>query len=162
MKKIAGYIVAGAASFILGGVLAVVILMSIAPSMMIIEDQSPYDFETTVSMLKKSIEDNNWKIPAVHDLQKTMKKYNKDVLPVQVFELCHPEHAGTLLKESDERIVSSMMPCRVAVYEKEDGTVYISRLNSGMMAGMLGGLIAEVMKNASSENEEILSPILKK
>ena len=72
------------------------------------------------------------------------------------------DHAEKILKEGDERIVSSLMPCRVAIYEKPDGKVYISRMNSGLMAKTMGGIIAEVMSTASKENEEILNAIIKK
>lgn len=145
---------------IIGSLLTVLVMYNAAPGMMILEDESPYSFEETVAIFEKSVKDNNWKIPHVHDLQKTMAKFDKDVKSVKVFELCHPTHAGKILEESDERIVSSLMPCRVAIYEKHDGKVYFSRLNSGMMAGMMGGLIADVMQQASAENEEILLPLL--
>ncbi|QEN08956.1 DUF302 domain-containing protein [Oceanispirochaeta crateris] len=46
----------------------------------------------------------DWKIPAVHDLQTTMAKFDKDVKKVKIFELCHPDHAGEILAENDESI----------------------------------------------------------
>ncbi len=52
------------------------------------------------------------------------------------------------------------MPCRVAIYEKADGKVYISRMNSGLMASTMGGIIHEVMDEAASQNEEILEAVL--
>jgi uncharacterized protein (DUF302 family) len=134
---------------------------SLAPDMMMLEDQSKYNFEETVKNLKQAVKDHDWKIPKVHDLKKSMAKFGKkEILPVKVFELCHPDHAEKILSRGDERIVSSMMPCRVAVYQKPDGKVYVSRMNSGLMAGMMGGVVAEVMDQAAAENEAILSEIL--
>ena len=144
---------------------ALVITMTVAiamPKMMLIETVSQYDFDTTFEMINQSVEKHEWKIPVVHDLQKTMAKYGKTVRPVKVIELCHPDHAGRILAENEERIVSSLMPCRVAIYEKEDGKTYISRMNSGMMSSMMGGLIKEVMTIAADENELILEPVLTK
>ena len=69
-------------------------------------------------------------------------------------------HAGAILAESDERIVAALMPCRVSFYEKADGKVYISRMNSGLMAKTFGGLIAEVMAVASADVEVMLQPLL--
>lgn len=157
MKKT---ILSGIIGLIAGVLLTFFVIYQMAPGMMILEDESKYGFEETVEKLKESVIANNWKIPKIHDLQKSMAKSGKDIRPVQVIELCHPDHAGRLLKESEERIVSSLMPCRVAVYEKADGKTYISRMNSGQMAGMLGGLIAEVMDVASRENEEILEAVI--
>lgn len=85
-----------------------------------------------------------------------------DVKAVKVFELCHTSHAGKILAKSDERVVSSLMPCRVAIYEKDDGKVYISRMNSGLMASTMKGIIPEVMAEAATENEKILAAVIKK
>ena len=57
----------------------------------------------------------------VHDLQATMKKFDKDVRSVKVFDICHPDHSYEILSRDQERIVSNLMPCRIAVYEKNDG-----------------------------------------
>ena len=151
----------GLIGFVVGILLTFLIIYQMAPGMMILEDESKYGFEETVTKLKESVAAHHWKIPTVHNFQKTMAKFGKQVRPVQVFELCHPDHAGKILEESEERIVSSLMPCRVAVYEKADGKTYVSRMNSGQMAGMLGGLIAEVMDVAARENEEILEAVVR-
>jgi len=79
------------------------------------------------------------------------------VLPVAVIELCHPDHAVKILKEDDARMVSSFMPCRVSVYEKRDGSVIISRMNSSLMSRIFPDLISTVMADATQDVEEILN-----
>lgn len=125
-----------------------------------IEDISPTDFDTTVERLSKEIENKSWKISNVYDLQKTMEKHGKNVLPVKVFSLCHPKHSSKILEKDSERIVSSMMPCRVSVYEKHDGKTYISRMNSLIVASAFGGIIEQVMTESAKEVEEIIEKIL--
>jgi uncharacterized protein (DUF302 family) len=147
-------------AFIAGIVATSFVMFQTMPKMMLVEDVSKYDFDTTHLMLEKSIIEHDWKVPAVHDLQATMEKFGMKVRPVKVFELCHPSHAGKILNADNERIVSSLMPCRVAIYEKEDGKTYISRMNSALMASMMGGLIKEVMAEAYRENEIILNAIV--
>lgn len=159
MKK---SIIFGVGGFILGAIISMMVAYNMAPGMMMVESESKYGFDETVTALEQSVKDHNWKMPTVHNLQKTMKKFGKDVRAVKVFELCHPDHAEKILKANDERIVSSLMPCRVAVYEKADGKVYLSRMNSALMAGMMGGLVDEVMSVAYKENEEIVEDIIKK
>ena len=159
MKK---SILSGLVGVVIGVVLTMFVMYLMAPKMMIIEDESMYNFEESKAMFEESVKEHGWKIPATHDLQKTMTKFGYDVRPVVVYELCHPDHASKILLESEERIVSSMMPCRVAIYEKADGKVYVSRMNSGLMAKTLGKLIKTVMADASSENEEILEVLLEK
>jgi len=155
------YLVGGIGGFILGLLVMMFAMYQMAPGMMLLEDQASYDdFDTAVAELEKSILEHGWKIPKVHDLQMSMKGFGKEVKPVKVFEICEPNHAEKILRQEGERIVASMMPCRIAVYEKE-GKVFVSRMNSGLMASMMDGVIPEVMSQASKENEEILKAILK-
>ena len=147
-------------TFIAGILLSAVVVYAAAPKAMLIESESKYNFEESVQIFEESIKENGWKLPTVHDLKETMDKFGYDVKQVKVFELCHPDLAGAILQENDERIVSSLMPCRVAIYEKDDGKVYISRMNTSLLAGMMGGLIKDVMADASGESEVMLQSIL--
>ena len=156
-------ILGGIGGLVVGVILTMLVMYLMAPKMMLMEDESMYNFEESKAKFEASVEAHGWAIPAIHDLQKSMKKFgHDDIRAVVVYELCHPDHASKILKESEERIVSSMMPCRVAIYEKEDGKVYISRMNSSLMAKTMGKLIKTVMADASRENEEILQAIIKK
>lgn len=121
----------------------------------VIEHQSRFEFEKTVEILVADAEKREWKVPAVHDLQQSLAKSGKAVRPVKVIEICKPEYSGQMLELNDERIISVMMPCRISVYEKEDGLTYVSLINAGEMASGLPSKIAKVMKEASDETFEI-------
>ncbi len=125
----------------------------------VVEHQSRYDFERTVEMLVANAEKREWKVPAVHDLQQSLAKSGKAVRPVKVIEICKPQYSGQMLELNHERIISVMMPCRISVYEKEDGLTYISLINSGEMASGLAANIARVMKEASDETFEIAKTV---
>ncbi|MBE0637132.1 MAG: DUF302 domain-containing protein [Bacteroidales bacterium] len=158
MKNI---LIAGIAGLLIGSVITGFVLFKLSPGMMLMETASPYDFSTTVQKLETAVAEQGWRMPAVHDLQATLLKSGKNVRSVKVFELCHPDHAEKILKQSEERIVSTMMPCRVAVYEKADGKVYISRMNSALMANAMGGIVKEVMAKAFAENEHMIESTIK-
>jgi len=143
-----------------GMVLGLLIAFFIAPSLMFREDSNSKDFEITVASLEKAIEARGWKIPVVHDLQATMKKFNKDVRSVKVLEICHPDLSYQILSQSNEKIVSSMMPCRISVYEKEDGSVWISRMNSGFLAKPMSPVIRKTMSAAAADVEEIIAEVM--
>jgi uncharacterized protein (DUF302 family) len=149
---------------ILGGIIGIVVALAIvffsAPSMMFKENKSKHDFETTIAELEKSVEVKGWKLPHVNDLQATMEKFGKDVRKVKVYEICQPDHAYRILSQDDERIVSALMPCRIAVYEKSDGLVYLSVLNAGLMSRPMNKLIRSTMSIAARETEEIMAPLL--
>jgi uncharacterized protein (DUF302 family) len=127
---------------------------------MMIEDPSRYNFNTTVDKITAAVTDSGWKIPATHDLQNTIKNFGKDILPVKILEICHPKHSSRLLELDNERIVSTFMPCRISVYEKSDGKVYVSRINAALLSKHFGGLVEEVMSAANNEMEEMIKPIL--
>ena len=126
---------------------------------LVIENKSKSGFDKTVEMLIAEAERRNWKVPAVHDLQQSLAKSGKAVKPVKVIEICKPEYSGKMLELNDERIISVMMPCRISVYEKEDGFTYISLINAGEMASALPPNIAGVMKEASDETFEIVKTV---
>lgn len=111
---------------------------------MFFENRSKYGFEETINQLTELVPENEWKIIQILDLQETMRKNGKDVLPVKVVEMCKPDYAYQLLSEDSQRIYSNMMPCRVSVYEKSDGNTYISRMNSAMFAEQIGGVMQGV------------------
>jgi uncharacterized protein (DUF302 family) len=131
------------------------------PTAMLLESRSKHDFLTTVEKISAAVAESGWKIPAVHDLQNTIRNFGKDILPVKVLEICHPKHSGRLLELDNERIVSTFMPCRISVYEKSDGNVYISRINAALLSKSFGGLVEEVMTAANDDMENMLAPLIR-
>jgi uncharacterized protein (DUF302 family) len=126
-----------------------------------LENESKFNFDETVEKLKAEAEKKTWKIIATHDLQESLKKNGKEVLPVKVLALCHPKHSGKILEKDNERIISSMMPCRVSIYQKSNGKTYISRMNSAAMAINFEGVIRQVMTESTAEIEEIIKGLIK-
>ncbi len=156
------YLIGGLGGFVLGIALTFYLVFAMSADLMLLEDESQYNFEQTEAKLRESIKAQGWVVPTVHDLQKSMAKFGHEIKPVKVFEVCEPNIANKVLSASDDRIVSSLMPCRISIYEKNDGKTYISRMNSGLMAQVMSPLIIEVMSEASAQNEVILEAILKK
>jgi uncharacterized protein (DUF302 family) len=150
----------GVIGLVLGAGIAMLVAYKAAPSLMMKEAQSKYDFEQSVLVFEETALGMGWSIPTVHDLQATMEKFGYEVRKVKVFELCHPEHAIQILEQDQERIVSSMMPCRVSIYEKSDGKTYVSWMNTAMMGNMMGGIVAEVMGDASRESLEMIQSLI--
>jgi uncharacterized protein (DUF302 family) len=144
---------------IVGIVITVLAIVIVLPKQMFVVHESKLGFEETVDAITASAAENKWSIPHQYDLQKTMKKHGFDVKPVKVFSLCKPEHAYEVLKGNEERLASALMPCRIAVYEK-DGKTYVSMLNSGLFSKFMGTTIKEVMGAASRENKLLISPVV--
>lgn len=132
-----------------------------APDMMMLEDESKYGFDETVERFEKEVKEANWKVAGLHDMKEILDGFGYDVDNIKIYELCSSKYSAVILQEDDERIVSPLMPCRVAIYEKSDGKTYITRMNSILMAKPFGGLIDEVMQQAAGETEVILEKLIK-
>lgn len=150
-----------AVGVLLGVLLTMVIVFNQAPKLMIIEDESAYDFATTTSTLEEAVKNAGWSIPTVHDMQKTLKGFGHEIDEVKIYELCSSKYSAIILAEDEGKLVSPMMPCRIAVYVKSDGKTYIGRMNSALVAKMYGGIIDEVMQKAFADTEVILKQVIK-
>ncbi len=126
----------------------------------IIEQVSPFDVATTVEKLVAAATLKNWQNPAVHNLQQSLAKAGKEVRPVQVVEICKPEYSGVMLEKSDERIVSVMMPCRISVYQKEDGKTYVALLNMAEMVTGFSPVAVEAISGATKESIDIVKSVV--
>ena len=154
------YIIGGIIGFVIGGIIIGLIISSMAPSMMLLDNECKYNFTEASVQLEQSILKQGWIITKVYDLESSMKKYGKNIRPVRVYEICHPDNAERILNESNEGIVHALMPYRVVIYEKEDGGVYICRINPKVVAKSIKGKFKSVIKTASEESEIILSPLI--
>jgi uncharacterized protein (DUF302 family) len=143
--------------FILIGLFAIIAL----PKLLFSVNESKYDFDQTVEILTESTKSNNWKMPHEYDLQQIMANNGFEVKPVRVFSICKPDIAVRILNNDSDRHVSALMPCRVSIYKKADGKTYISRMNFGLFAKLLGGKASVVMEDAGAGSEIILKAIMK-
>ena len=145
--------------FVIGVLTGGALIWTAAPGMMMMESQSTLGFDDTVQAIQDNATAQDWVVPNVLRLDKSLAKHGHDVPPVAVIELCSPDLSVKILAEDDARMVSSLMPCRVAVYEKSNGDVILSRMNTALMSKMFGGLVTEVMSEATAQTEQIFAPL---
>lgn len=127
-----------------------------------IESQSKYNFDQTMEKISETILSGGWNISVTLDLQASLSKSGIDVLPVKVIELCNPKLASQILLNSDTRIYSSMLPCKISIYDKENGKTYISILNTGSFASQIGGKVEAVMTESFSQVERFIQQVIEK
>jgi len=131
------------------------------PGLMFTISESKYNFDQTTEILTESVKENNWNLSHQYDLKQTMAKHGHEVDPVKVFSICKPDIAIRVLGNDDDRHISALMPCRVAIYEKANGKTYIARMNAGLFAKLIGGQATAVMGDAGSGSENILKSLIK-
>ena len=148
---------------VIGFVLCGLIMFAAMPSMMIVTKECKLGFDETIAALQKQIPDHDWVIVSGQpmDMNKSMAKHGVTFAPrVKLIKLCKPEYAKSVLET--DRHISCMMPCTLAVWEADDGKVYLSKMNLSLMAKMFGGNVAKIMGgNVVKEEEKILSGLLK-
>ena len=129
---------------------------------LIIEKVSPFNVPVTVEKLIEAANQKGWQNPAIHNLQQSLAKSGKKVLPVEVIEICKPEYSGRMLDQDDGRIVSILMPYRISVYEESDGKTYVALLNMSVMKAGLSSVAAEAIHAAYDEVSGIVESVIGK
>ncbi|MEN8194520.1 MAG: DUF302 domain-containing protein [Bacteroidota bacterium] len=152
----------GIVGFIIGVIVMGLVAYSSASDIMIVENESKYGFEETIEKIQQTSAEKGWKIPAVHRIDKAVNKAGYHSLPVAVIELCKPSHAANVLENDDDKVVTSMMPCRVSVYKTKAGKVIVSRMNTGLVSKVFSETVAETMEAATLDTEEIFDVVIKK
>lgn len=125
------------------------------------EKKSKYDFQETVEILKNKATEEGWAIPAEHDMQAILKKRDKEVLPSTILVLCNANIAYKLLNNDDTRIAQTMLPCRVAIYEKSDGKTYVAWSNYSEAGKELNDGATSVFKEISRGIKNLTSSVIK-
>lgn len=139
---------------IIGGLIIAGAMFIMMPKLMIVTHESKFDsVEETCAVLKGAIEANGWVSPAIRDMNLSTEKHGVHMdRQVRIVELCKAQYAKDVLDTNPE--VSTLMPCAWGVYEGDDGKVYVSGMNMGLMGKMFGGNIAKVMGGAVAKDEK--------
>lgn len=148
--------------FIAGVLFTAIIGWFMMPSLMFKETVSPYGFEETIARIQHNIADNpelkekGWSLSGLRNPAKAVEMEGGNVLPVMMIEACSTEYSKPILKTDERRYLSILMPCKVSVYKKNDGKVYIGTMNAGLMGKMFGPLVGEIMGHVAEDQKKFL------
>ena len=146
---------------VIGFLLMGVIVWIAMPPMMINVHKSPHGFDETVAAVEKAVTaQKGWKVAKVFDIQKNIVDAgHKEMTRVKIVTLCNPDYAHRILSDDQDKVVTTMMPLGIGVYETKDGGIYMSEMNIGLMGMMFGGTIAEVMGDASTDIAKMMATV---
>jgi len=148
-------------AFLLGAAVAVAAMSAVMRSRMIEIAASRFgSVEETVTALEQGIAAaEGWSSPGTRDLNGMLAKHGVPLAPkVRLVEMCKARYAAEVLQ--DARHFATLMPCAVAVYEDDAGRVWLSRMNTGLLAKVFGGTVARVMGGGVAvEEKRILGPL---
>jgi uncharacterized protein (DUF302 family) len=152
MLKIIGGFFGG---LVLSGLLA----WQLGGSLMFNETPSPFGMEETVARIQANVQatGNGWTLSGLRNPARAVAAAGGNVLPVMMVEACSTKYSKPILKQDQTRMLSILMPCKISVYKKEDGKVYIGTMNAGLMGQMFGPLVGEIMGEVAKDQKKFLS-----
>lgn len=127
-----------------------------------LEDTSPRPLVPTTEAFREAVKSAGWSVLGVTNMSGILSERGFTLHPVLVFDACSGKYSADLLSKDETRFVASMIPCRVAIYQRSSGEVVISRMNSIAMADMVGGHAGTVIRKSGEEMELIVAATLKK
>ena len=145
---------------VVGTVGTALLIAKIMPSKMIVTEASSLGFDDTVASLQEGIARAGWVSPVTINFNHSFAKQGVDLKPrVTIVELCKAQYAKDVLET--DRFVSGIMPCSLGVWEGDDGRVYVSKMNTGLMGKLFGGNIARVIgQHVAGDESTILSGVV--
>lgn len=149
---------------LIGFLLMGVIVWLAMPPMMINVHKSPYGFDETVAAVENAVTaQKGWKVAKTFDIQQNIIEAGyPNMTRVKIVTLCNPHYAKRILTNDKDKVVTTMMPLGIGVYETRDGSVYMSEMNVGLVGMMFGGTIANVMGDASKDIAKMMDAVTAK
>ncbi|PLX11358.1 MAG: hypothetical protein C0594_03790 [Marinilabiliales bacterium] len=144
--------------FLLGVVFSGIAISISAGEMMVKEFVSPYNFEKTVNVMEKRInEKDGWHVTEIIDQNAEVKANGGfDIGNFKIIKYCHGGYSARMLSADDRKLIGNMMPKSFAIYEKSDGKVFVSTMNGGIMGKLFGGEIETIIEEVSLEVEQMM------
>jgi uncharacterized protein (DUF302 family) len=126
--------------------------------LLIHEQRSPYDFDTTLATITANAKTQGWQVPKTFDFQASLLAHGQpDPGRMTVVKLCSPTHASRMFASDASKYVSVMAPCSISVYEKSDGNTYVSTMNMGLMARLMGDEVGTVLADIARDDAAIVA-----
>ncbi len=77
---------------------------------------------------------------------------------VRLFFVCNSGIASRVLAERPE--MAGIMPCTWAVYERADGSVWLAKMNIGLMARLFSGGVGRAMREVAEADDRFQAGVL--
>ncbi len=146
---------------VVGVVIAGIAAWLLMPRLMLTVRRSKASVEDTVAHIVDHAQREGWSVPKVYDLQQSIVQAGYE-LPhkVRIISLCKPPYARDVLGRDAFRRLAGIMPCRIGVYEGDDGGVYVAQMNTGLMGRMFGAFVGRIMGRVSEEEHRFTRGVL--
>jgi uncharacterized protein (DUF302 family) len=128
---------------------------------MMVDKKSRFGFNETGTALQDAAKKRGWEIGPVMDMQEAMiKAGHKTAKPFKMLVMCNKDLAENLIKAQVAQKAMPFAPCRLSVFEGNDGKVYIAKPNTELMAQMATPAFAPLLKQFAEEENALLAKII--
>jgi uncharacterized protein (DUF302 family) len=122
---------------------------------MLIRIETDKDIYDVSLALKSAITENNFGLLQVHNLKETMAKKGVEFdREIRIFEICNPLQAKKVLDA--EMSMSTVLPCRISVYQENGKTVLATLKPVQMLAMFNKPELANVAQNVEDSILKIM------
>lgn len=149
---------------ILGLALAAGVGVGALRARMIAPRRSRRSFDDTCAAIERVVpaDPEGWSLPLpAWDAFPLLEKKGlapENLRGLRFFFVCNPRYASGMLRL--EPSFAGMMPCTWAVYEKQDGSVWLAKMNVGLLGRLFPPAIAAIMGRVAAADERFLAEIL--
>lgn len=146
------------AGVLAGALLAAALTWNFAGSLMFSERESPFTVEETVARIQQNIQatGKGWSLSGLRNAARPIEAEGGNVLPVLMIEACSTRYSAPILKNDSIRFLSNLMPCKISVYKKSDGKVYIGIMNARLIGKLFGSEVGALMEQVAEDQAGFL------
>lgn len=133
--------------FVLGVVVVLFVVWNSIGGLMFFEQFSFFMVEEMIVCIQQNIQGvgNGWLIFGLCNLVKLVEVEGGNVLLVLFIEVCSLIYLGFILKDDKVCFFFLLMFCKIFVYKKGDGKVYIGYFNVGLIGCLFGLMVGGIM-----------------
>ncbi|MFH2135857.1 MAG: DUF302 domain-containing protein [Pseudomonadota bacterium] len=144
--------------FLVGAVVAALLIYNLAAGMMFREVPSQFGMEETVARIQQNVlhAGNGWALSGLRNAAKPIEASGGNVLPVMMIEACSTNYSAPILKDDSLRFLSNLMPCKISVYKKNDGKVYIGLMNAQLIGDLFGSKVGDIMAKVAADQAKFI------
>lgn len=148
---------------VIGAVGTALVFRSLMQNRMVVPQRSASSFEETCVAIEREVpEGDGWSFP-IPWLDMYEKLAGKGFAPdgikkIRLYFVCKPALAKRVLSAKPR--MSAIMPCSWAVYELDDGSVWLSKMNIAMMSKLFAGDVGSAMTEVAAADENFMTKVL--
>lgn len=127
---------------------------------MMTEKPSRFGFNDTVSALQAAAKKRGWETQPPMDMQAAMVKAgHKEAKPFKLLTMCKQDLVEALIKTQMAQKAMPFAPCRLSVFESNDGKIYIAKPNTALLAQLATPVFAPLLNKLVEEENAVLSSV---